>query len=317
MGRAEKETDARIIVDRLLRESGWDPEDKSQVLTEEPAADGSADYVLLDSRGRPLAVVEAKRFSKDPYSARQQARDYAEALEAPFIFLSNGETTYFWDYTVTDARQVVAFFPRRDLERIMTLRRFRKPLSTVPIPEEVFIQGEEKRVRPYQKQCLQAMDAAIETGKRRLLIEMATATGKTLTIAMALKRFFQAGVTQRVLFLVDRLELANQAKEVFNDHLKDFPSVVLYGGRRSKEGQIVIALYWQQIVLHKQGAAQPNVNSRRLKTIRLYLPPLPVQQRIVAKLDHIERALKFQQEGLKKMETLMQTALHRAFRGEL
>lgn len=234
------EADARMVIDRLLREANWNIEDKSQVLTEESTTRGEADYVLLDRRGRPLATVEAKRFSKDPYSARQQARDYAESLKAPFIFLSNGETTYFWDYTIADARQVMAFFPRSDLERLVALRAFRKPLSAIPIPDVVVIGGEEKTVRPYQKLALRKIDEALEAGKRRLLLEMATATGKTLTIALALKRLFQAGITQRVLFLVDRIELAKQAKEVFDDYLKDFPSVVLYGGRRSKEGQITI-----------------------------------------------------------------------------
>lgn len=234
------EADARISIDRLLREAAWDIEDKGQVLTEESTTQGEADYVLLDRRGRPLATVEAKRFSKDPYSARQQAKDYAESLKAPFIFLSNGETTYFWDYTIADARQVAAFFTRSDLERLIALRTFRKSLSAIPIPEVVVIGGEEKVVRPYQKLALHRIDEALEAGKRRLLLEMATATGKTLTIALALKRLFQAGIAQRVLFLVDRIELAHQAKEVFDDYLKDFPSVVLYGGRRSKEGQITI-----------------------------------------------------------------------------
>ena len=64
-----QETDARLIVDRLLREAGWDIEDKAQVSTEESAAGGRADYVLKDSRSRPLAAIEAKRFSVDPYSA--------------------------------------------------------------------------------------------------------------------------------------------------------------------------------------------------------------------------------------------------------
>jgi type I restriction enzyme R subunit len=235
------EADARIIVDRLLKEAGWDLEDKRQVLTEESAAGGDADYVLLDRRGRPLAVVEAKRFSKDPYSARQQALDYAKGLKAPFIFLSNGESTYFWDYEVADARQVAAFFTRNDLERIAILRTFRRPLGALPVPDVVLVQGEEKQIRPYQRECIQTIGNAIEAGKRRLLIEMATATGKTLTIAVALKRLFQAGIAQRVLFLADRIELARQAKEdVFDEYLKDYPSVLLYGGRRSREGQIVV-----------------------------------------------------------------------------
>ena len=71
------EADTRIIIDRLLRESGWDIENKSVVSTEEPSADGRADYLLKNHRTQPLAVVEAKRFSIDPYSAKQQTKEYA------------------------------------------------------------------------------------------------------------------------------------------------------------------------------------------------------------------------------------------------
>jgi hypothetical protein len=77
------EADARIIVDRLLREADWDIEDKSQVSTEEAAADGRADYLLKNQRTQPIAVIEAKRFSIDPYSAKGQAKDYAVSLGAP------------------------------------------------------------------------------------------------------------------------------------------------------------------------------------------------------------------------------------------
>jgi type I restriction enzyme R subunit len=235
-----KETDSRIIVDRLLKEAGWDIEDKTQVTTEEATKEGRADYLLLDARGRPLAAVETKRFSRDPYSAKGQAKNYAKELQAPFIFLSNGEDTYFWDYTQADARLVDSFFSRYDLERIATLRKYRKPLSAIPIPDKFFFKGKEIIVRPYQKEALETMDKEIGDGKRRMLIEMATGTGKTLVIAMQIKRLFQAGLVERVLFLVDRIELANQAKETFDDYLCEYPSTVLYGGKRSKEGQIVI-----------------------------------------------------------------------------
>jgi type I site-specific restriction endonuclease len=91
------EADARIIVDRLLREAGWDIEDKSQVSTEEASADGRADYLLKNQRTQPIAVIEAKRFSIDPYSAKDQSKDYAILLGAPFVLLSNGCEHYFWN----------------------------------------------------------------------------------------------------------------------------------------------------------------------------------------------------------------------------
>jgi type I restriction enzyme R subunit len=88
--------------------------------------------------------------------------------------------------------------------------------------------------------CLEAADTALLAGRRRLLFEMATGTGKTLTIAMLMKRWFQAAACSRVLFLADRIELAKQAKETFDEYLRDYPSTLLFGGKRSLEGQIVV-----------------------------------------------------------------------------
>ena len=85
-----RETDARILIDRKLREASWDPEDKNQVITEETSQAGRAYYIWKDSRGRGIAVIEAKRFSVDPAFAKQQALQYAESIKAEFIFLSNG-----------------------------------------------------------------------------------------------------------------------------------------------------------------------------------------------------------------------------------
>ena len=235
------EADSRIVIDRKLREAGWNIEDANQVATEEPAADGRADYLLLDSRGRPLAVNEAKRFSKDPITAKAQAEEYARSLKAPFIFLSNGEVIYFWDYENYPERLVESFFTRGDLERLIALRSQRRPLKTIPIEKTVRFGPDEREVREYQRKCLEKVDAAIESGKRRLLVEMATGTGKTFTVALMLKRLFQAGRVQRVLFLADRIELARQAKEeTFDIYLNDYPSVLLTGGRRSREGQITV-----------------------------------------------------------------------------
>jgi len=84
------------------------------------------------------------------------------------------------------------------------------------------------------------MDKAIESGKRKMLLMMATGTGKTLNIAVQIKRMFEAGLIERVLFLVDRIELGKQAQETFNDHLKEYPSELLFGGRQKRESSIII-----------------------------------------------------------------------------
>jgi len=272
MTRYESEADARIVIDDLLRQAGWDPTDKSMVRTEvmvvgHPAADrspdaypehegdsetvdqhfsmpssGRADYVLYDQRGRPLAVIEAKKNAINPYVAKQQALPYAQSLNAPFIFLTNGELTYFWDWKNDDARPVTGFFSRRDLERMVEREASKEPLATVEIPEHYFRQGETRTLRPYQAEAMRAMDHAFELGKRRFLIELPTGTGKTDLICLYLKRLFEAGWAERVLFLVDREQLAKQAKEAIQDLLSAHSSYWLRPGMAREEKQITVTL---------------------------------------------------------------------------
>lgn len=260
------EADARIEVDRLLQAAGWNPADKSQVITElhvssetfvadghgsaaalsvaEPAADygGRADYVLLNQRGRPLAIIEAKRQAIHPYVAKQQALPYAKRIGAPFIFLTNGELIYFWDYHSDDARIVNSFFSRTDLERIVHMREERKPLATIAIPDTYIRQGETRSVRPYQTETMQALDRAVELGKRRFLLELPTGTGKTDLIALYVKRLMQAGHADRILFLVDRDQLAKQAIEAVQDLLPAYPSYWLKPGMVMQQKQVTVCL---------------------------------------------------------------------------
>jgi type I restriction enzyme R subunit len=262
-----KETDARILIDDQLRAAGWNPADKSQVLTEvkvsgsaQTAAEtgsqatvlmtadgdsvptGRADYVLLDQRGRPLAIIEAKKHAIQPYAAKQQALPYAKQIGAPFIFLTNGELIYFWDYQNDDARIVNSFFSRRDLERLVHMRAERTPLATVPIPDTYLRQGETRSLRPYQKEAMQALDRTVELGKRRFLIELPTGCGKTDLVTLYLKRLVQAGQAERVLFLVDRDQLAKQAIEAIQDLLPGYSSYWLKPGVVKQEKQITVCL---------------------------------------------------------------------------
>lgn len=238
-----KEADARILIDDQLRQAEWEPADKTQVLTEQSVPDGGrADYVLLDQNGRALAVIEAKRSAIQPYVAKQQALPYAKQLNAPFIFLTNGELIYFWDYTNDDARIVNAFYSRRDLERIVHMREECKPLATIPIPDYYLRQGEQRKFRPYQQDAMKALDHAIESGKRRFLIELPTGTGKTDLICLHLKRLIEAGRAERVLFLVDREQLAKQAMEAIQDILDQYGSYWLRPGMVRQEKQITVCL---------------------------------------------------------------------------
>jgi len=262
-----KEADARILIDDQLRSAGWNPADKSQVLTEvlvtegplgvnQPGAQlnalrtadgdlaptGRVDYVLLDQRGRPLAVIEAKKQAIQPYVAKQQALPYARRINAPFIFLTNGELIYFWDYQNDDARIVDSFFSRRDLERMVQMRAERKPLATIPIPDIYLRQGETRTLRPYQKEAMQALDRTVELGKRRFLIELPTGCGKTDLMVLYIKRLIQAGHAERILFLVDREQLAKQAIETIQDLLPGYSSYWLKPGMVRQEKQITVCL---------------------------------------------------------------------------
>ncbi|MFH1953774.1 MAG: DEAD/DEAH box helicase family protein [Pseudomonadota bacterium] len=239
------EADARMLIDKLLESAGWAITNKAEVSTEEASSDGRADYLLKDSRTRPLAVIEAKRFVVDPYTAKEQALNYAKSLGVSFVILSNGQEHYFWDYTDGDARPIMGMPSQADLERRANIKIHRKgslqdSLAGIPYPDRFTFKGEDLETRPYQLECLKTADAALVAGRRRLLLEMATGTGKTLTIAMLMKRWFKAALISRVLFLVDRIELGKQAKETFDDYLRDWPAVILYGGKRSLEGQIVV-----------------------------------------------------------------------------
>jgi type I restriction enzyme R subunit len=213
---------------------------------------GRADYVLLSQNGRPLAVIEAKRSAVHPYVAKQQALPYAKRIGAPFIFLTNGELIYFWDYTNDDVRLVNSFYSRRDLERLVYLRQERKPLATIALPDYYLRQGEQRQVRPYQQDTMKVLDQAIELGKRRFLLELPTGTGKTDLICLYLKRLIQAGRTERVLFLVDRDQLAKQALEAIQDILDQYSSYWLRPGMVRQEQLITVCLLQTMISRYQE-----------------------------------------------------------------
>jgi len=207
-------------------DAGWNLTDGSSVLFEHALPDGTqADYVLCDRQGRPMAVLEAKRASIDPVAAQDQGRHYARQLGVQFVFLSNGEEVRFLDgETDAHARKIAGFYAQDDLERRIAARRVRRELSTVAIDRKIVD-------RDYQIDCTETLSAEVERGRRRLLVEMATGTGKARTAAAFIKRLFEAGIVTRVLFLVDRIALARQAEDAFTDHLRDYPCHVLRPGR--------------------------------------------------------------------------------------
>ncbi len=217
---------ARVKIDALLKDAGWNLTDSSSVLFEHALPDGTlADYVLCDRQGRPMAALEAKRASIDPITAQDQGRHYAEQLNVPFVFLSNGEEVRFLDRERdAHSRKIAGFYAQDDLERRIAARRVSRDLSTVAIDRKIVD-------RDYQIECIEELSAEVSLGRHKLLVEMATGTGKTRMAAAFIKRLFEAGTVTRVLFLVDRIALARQAEDAFTDHLRDYPCHVLRPGR--------------------------------------------------------------------------------------
>ena len=217
---------SRVKIDALLADAGWNLTDGTSVLFEHSLADGSrADYALCDRAGRPMAVIEAKRASVEPIAAQDQGRHYAEQLGVPFVFLSNGDEVRFLDREIdAHAREIATFYSQEDLERRVAARAVRRALVDVPIDRQIVD-------RRYQIGCIETLSDEVMRGRRKLLVEMATGTGKTRTAAAFIKRLFEAGAVTRVLFLVDRIALAAQAEDAFTDHLHDYPCHVLRSGR--------------------------------------------------------------------------------------
>jgi type I restriction enzyme R subunit len=226
------------LIDQQLARSGWNVKDPTQVVEEfdiliglpegvaEPrtAFEGRqfSDYVLLGKNGKPLAVIEAKKTSRDAAMGREQAKQYCYNIqkqvggELPFCFYTNGHELYFWDLDNAPPRKVVGFPTRDDLERFSYIRRNRKPLTQEFI--NTSIAG-----RDYQIRAIRSVLEGIEQKRREFLLVMATGTGKTRTCIAMVDALMRAGHAEKVLFLVDRIALREQALSAFKEHLPNEP----------------------------------------------------------------------------------------------
>lgn len=234
---------SRVKIDAQLRDQGWEVENPTAVRFEYVLPDRTkADYVLCDRNGRSLAVLEAKRASTNPADAARQARAYAEQLGVPFIFLSNGDEVRFWDWQVeAHPRPVHTIFSQADLERRYATRVVRRDPAAVAIDRRIV-------ERDYQHDCIGALTAELARGRRKMLVEMATGTGKTRTAAAFIKRLFEANAVTRVLFIVDRVTLARQTEDAFAEHLPEFPCYVLRAGRRFQDEKRITVTTLQSMV---------------------------------------------------------------------
>jgi type I restriction enzyme R subunit len=283
-----KEAKARIRINDLLQRSRWrffadaaGPANicleahvklKKKTLDEfgddfEKTAHGFVDYLLLDERGFPVAVLEAKAEKYDPLVGKEQARKYAQSQNVRFVILSNGNLHYFWDLeqgnpvlitelpTPESFAHFHAFKPNpealvsekveSDYVAVTQDPNYRNdPRWDGPRQREDFLKDADlKFLRPYQLRALAALQNAVRKGQTRFLFEMATGTGKTLTAAAVIKLFMRTVNAKRVLFLVDRLELETQAWKAFVRLLKNDFHTVIYKENRDdwRKAEIVVA----------------------------------------------------------------------------
>lgn len=201
---------------------------------------GYADYVLYGRDGLPLAVIEAKRTSKDPKIGAQQATLYADCLKKmtgrrPMIFTTNGFETNLWDGFYPE-RRVSGILSKTDLEKLINRRNERRILSDIPIDDKI-------TDRYYQKEAVRAVCDAFQSGHRKALLVMATGTGKTRTACSLTDVLSRGGYVTNVLFLADRKALVRQAKNAFKNHLPDMSLCNLLSNKDDKNARIVFSTY--------------------------------------------------------------------------
>ena len=234
------------FIDLLLHEAGWplDQErDREFPVTGMPnkTGEGFVDYVLWGSDGKPLALIEAKRTKRDPRVGQQQAKLYADCLEAmfgrrPVIFYTNGYEHWLWDDTDHPPRPVQGFLKKDELELLHQRRGSRKALSSVQIDSEI-------AGRPYQVRAIRRIGEAFEKDNlRKALLVMATGSGKTRTTIAAIDQLMRAGWVKRALFLADRVALVNQAIGAFKTHLPSVAPVNLVTDKDT-EGRVYVSTY--------------------------------------------------------------------------
>ena len=202
---------------------------------------GYVDYVLFGKDGLPLAVVEAKRTSKDPNIGRKQAVLYADCLERkfgrrPMMFTTNGFETYFWDDQSGPQREVSGIFSKDDLQKLMNRRTERLELLSIPVDDKI-------TDRYYQKEAIRAVCERIEQGFRKHLLVMATGTGKTRTASSLTDVLSRGKYVTNILFLADRTALVKQARDDFKNYLPDMSLCNLCTNKDDRSARIVFSTY--------------------------------------------------------------------------
>jgi type I restriction enzyme R subunit len=244
----------RKLIDPMLKRAGWDVDDRSKVVLEvdtkqsdfkareyknvdetlrNDAESAYVDYLLLDRSRTPLAVVEAKRTSKDPLLGQKQAEDYADDIKKQtgkdvFIFLTNGYDIWFWNRPNEAPRPVKGFHGREALDRLSFRNASKKSFLDVLINPQIID-------RDYQIEAVKRITEGIDRGKRKFLIVHATGTGKTRVAMAIIDVLLKANRAEKVLFLADRKALRRQAfTEGFKAFLPEEPRIEVFSGKLNK-----------------------------------------------------------------------------------
>jgi type I restriction enzyme R subunit len=236
-----------LQIDPQLRAADWKLNDRTQVRLEVPVDgydaepwNGVTDYCLYDASGNVLAVVEAKRCSRNARDADEQLRHYVTEIAkkqpfAPFGFMANGHDIWFWEVGLANPRLVAGFFAPADLERLKFLRQNRRPLEATSINSSIVD-------RPYQHEAIRRLAEAFAANKRRALLVMATGTGKTRVAMALIDVFLRANQAQNVLFLADRDALVDQTlTDGFKAHLPYEPRDRIYTHQIDKTKRLFVA----------------------------------------------------------------------------
>lgn len=254
------EAEARVRIDAALKSAGWrlpDAANPNVRMERGTIGGGFADYVLLGDNNYPLVVLEAKNPGKHPLEGKEQARRYAEEQNAPFVILSNGMQHYFWDVAAGEPETVQSMPSPQSVARRKE-RRAPSPITSASVNEDYIADSQKegrakRKLRDYQINAVRAVQQAAANGKNRFLLEMATGTGKTMIAAALIKMFMRTGNAARVLFLVDRLELEEQARKNFDDYLAaDYRAVVFKQSRSDWNKAHIVVSTVQSLAVGKR-----------------------------------------------------------------
>lgn len=207
-----------------------------------------ADYILYYKPNIPIAIVEAKD-NKHPIGAgMQQALDYSEILDIPFVFSSNGDGFVFHDKSQTSGDLEIELdndsFPTPEMlwAKYKQYKGISEPEISRIVEQDYYDDGSGRRPRYYQQIAVNRTVEAIAKGQDRILLVMATGTGKTYTAFQIIWRLWKAGAKKRILFLADRNALINQTKRGDFKHFKGHMTVV-QKHQVDKAFEVYLALY--------------------------------------------------------------------------